>query len=147
MALHRFTNACLVDCGLTADQFVVLASIAEHGPMTQTELTQRTFSDPNTISAMLSLLHDLGCVARKRHKTDGRVRVVSLTRRGRTMFNKCSMATDEIRQRLARELEAGNLDQFIASLNGVAELLQNPNSTSQEVESMTHNQQIRDMTK
>lgn len=134
MALHRSTNACLGECGVTADQFVVLASLAEHGPMTQTQLSQRTFSDSNTISAMLRRLHGLGCVDRQRHKTDGRSRVVSLTKRGRVVFDKCSEATDEVRQRLTRQLETGNLHEFITCLNGVAELLEEPDLSSRDVE-------------
>lgn len=134
MALHRSTNASLADCGVTADQFVLLTSLAEHGPMTQTQIAARTFSDSNTISAMLSRLEELGCVRRKRHKTDGRIRVVSLTKRGRTMSTKCSKATDAIRQRLTEQLQSGSLYEFIIGLNEVAERLEYRNTPSQGVD-------------
>lgn len=134
VALHRSTNASLVDCGVTADQFVVLAALLEGGPMTQTQLSQRTFSDPNTISAMLGRLQDLGCINRKRHKADGRFRVVSLTQRGRNMLGRCLHATEEVRQSMTQQLGTQSPQDFIACLNGLAASLEGSDSMSRDAE-------------
>src|ERR1043166_1375771 len=83
LALHRRTNDCLEQEGVTADQFVLLAALAEADAVTQQELVRRVGSDPNTVRAMLLLLERRGLVARERHPVDGRARSVSLTRRGR----------------------------------------------------------------
>ena len=83
LALHRRTNAELARFGLTADQFVVLTTLAEGDGVTQKELVRRTGSDANTMSEMLARLERRGLVSRERHATDGRARTVALTEQGR----------------------------------------------------------------
>ena len=56
LGMHRRTGAVLARTGVTADQFVVLAALAEADALTQNELVSRTSSDPNTVRAMLVLL-------------------------------------------------------------------------------------------
>jgi DNA-binding MarR family transcriptional regulator len=124
LALHRATNACLADKYATADQFVVLTSLAICGPLTQTELAQRTFSDRNTISAMLDRLQEQGYITRKRHRSDGRVRLVSLTRSGRHMQSELSRATKTLRRRLEGHIASSQLTDLAGCLNGIAILLE-----------------------
>src|SRR5204863_6203331 len=88
LALHRQTNDCFADDGVTADQFVLLAALAEADAVTQQELVRRVGSDPNTVRAMLLLLEGRGLVARGRHPGDGRARCVTLTAKGRQVFRK-----------------------------------------------------------
>src|SRR5438309_11794375 len=83
LALHRQTNACFAKDGVTADQFVLLAALADGDAVTQQELVRRVSSDPNTVRAMLLLLEGRALVARQRHPADGRARRVSLTAKGR----------------------------------------------------------------
>ena len=64
LALHRQTNDCFAKDGVTADQFVLLASLADADAVTQQELVRRVGSDPNTVRAMLLLLEGRGLVAR-----------------------------------------------------------------------------------
>ena len=52
-ALHRATNALLVDSGVTADQYSILYLLAVEDGITQQELVRRALSDPNTIASML----------------------------------------------------------------------------------------------
>src|SRR5215470_17837382 len=66
LALHRQTNGCFADEGVTADQFVLLSALADEDAVTQQELVRRVGSDPNTVRAMLLLLEDRGLVARER---------------------------------------------------------------------------------
>src|SRR5204863_485605 len=79
LALHRQTDACFAKDGVTADQFVLLAALAEADAVTQQELVRRTGSDPSTVRAMLLLLEGRGLVSRERHPADGRARCVTLT--------------------------------------------------------------------
>src|SRR5581483_1073565 len=88
LALHRQTNNCFAKDGMTADQFVLLVALAEGDAVTQQELVRRVGSDPNTVRAMLLLLEGRGLVARDRHPADGRARCVTLTGKGRQVFNK-----------------------------------------------------------
>src|SRR5437016_8017676 len=100
LALHRQTNDCLVKDGVTADQFVLLAALAEADAVTQQALVRRVGSDPNTVRAMLLLLEGRGLVARERHPADGRARRVTLTAKGRQVFRKLWTMSEPLRARL-----------------------------------------------
>ena len=100
LALHRQTNDCLADDGVTADQFVLLAALAEEDAVTQQDLVRRVGSAPNTVRAMLLLLEGRGLVARARHPADGRARCVTLTAKGRQVFNTLWTKSEPLRSRL-----------------------------------------------
>src|SRR5437868_2636813 len=97
LALHRQSDAHFARHGVTADQFVLLATLAEGDALTQQELARRASSDANTVRAMLLLLEGRGLVARERHPTDGRARSVALTARGRRVYAKLWAAGELVR--------------------------------------------------
>src|SRR5580704_10748867 len=100
LALHRQTNDCFARDGVTADQFVLLAALADSDAVTQQELVRRVSSDPNTVRAMLLLLEDRGLVSRERHPADGRARCVTMTAKGRQVFKKMWSKSAPLRARL-----------------------------------------------
>src|SRR4051794_17157880 len=100
LALHHQTNDCFTNDGVTADQFVLLAALAEADAATQQELVRRVGSDPNTVRAMLLLLEGRGLVARERHPADGRARCVTLTAKGRQAFEKLLAKSEPLRAQL-----------------------------------------------
>jgi DNA-binding MarR family transcriptional regulator len=100
LAMHRQTNAALAGGGVTADQFVVLAVLADEDGITQQTLARRTSSDPNTIGAMLALLEKRGLLARRPHPTDGRARSVVLTRDGLDTYNRLRARSQPVRRKL-----------------------------------------------
>ena len=79
LALHRCSDMQFAKLGVTADQFVLLATLARGHALTQRELAARMPSDPSTVRAMLVLLEERGLVSRNTHPTDGRARTVALT--------------------------------------------------------------------
>src|SRR2546423_14324458 len=83
LALHRQSDAAFAPHGVTADQFVLLATLARGGhALTQRELARRMSSDPSTVRAMLVLLERRGLLERDTHPTDARARTVALTAKG-----------------------------------------------------------------
>ena len=76
MALHRRSEAVFGEQGVTADQFVLLATLSRGQALTQRELARRMPSDPRTVRAMLVLLEQRGLVQRDVHPTDSRARTV-----------------------------------------------------------------------
>ena len=72
LALHRKTDAKFVAYGVTADQFVLLATLSRGHALTQRELARRMPSDPSTVRAMLVLLEKQGLVEREVHPSDSR---------------------------------------------------------------------------
>src|SRR3954470_6032856 len=110
-AMHRVSDAHFSRHGVTADQFVLLACLAEQDAITQQELARRASSDPSTIRAMLVLLEGRGLVARGRQPDDrrgpvvaltgeGRARGVTLTAEGRRLFERLWESSEPIRVRM-----------------------------------------------
>jgi DNA-binding MarR family transcriptional regulator len=119
LGMHRLCDAHFARHGVTADQFVLLAALAEQGEVTQQDLVRRVSSDPSTVRAMLVLLEGRGLVRRERHPSDGRARSVSLTTRGRRAFDKLWAASEPIRARLLAGLEPHEIETLVALLRRV----------------------------
>src|SRR6516225_556648 len=101
LALHRRSEARFAPHGVTADQFVLLATLARGGhALTQRELARRMSSDPSTVRAMLILLEQRELVERDRHPTDARARTVALTAKGARAYQRLWSAGDPVRAQL-----------------------------------------------
>jgi DNA-binding MarR family transcriptional regulator len=111
---------------VTADQFVLLAALAEADALTQQDLVRRISSDPNTVRAMLLLLEGRGLVARQRHPTDGRARCVTLTAKGRQVFRKLWAKSEPLRARLLGAFRPDEVTALLGLLRRVAEVLAPP---------------------
>lgn len=124
--MHRVSDAHFASHGVTADQFVILACLAEEDTITQKDLARRASSDPSTIRAMLVLLEGRGLIARDRNPDDSRERLVTLTAKGRRLFERLFKSSEPIRvQMLAgfSEDEAGLL------IDALGRLIENMSST------------------
>jgi DNA-binding MarR family transcriptional regulator len=142
LALHRQTNDCFADDGVTADQFVLLAALAEADGVTQQALVRRVGSDPNTVRAMLLLLEGRGLVVRERHPDDGRARRVTLTARGRQVFKQLWTKSEPLRARLLTAFRPDELAALVGLLRRVAEVMappaRNGSRTSRESDRPKH---------
>jgi DNA-binding MarR family transcriptional regulator len=124
LALHRRSDARFAPFGVTADQFVLLATLARGGEaLTQRELARRMSSDPSTVRAMLVLLSARGLVERDKHPTDARARTVALTAKGRRAYRRLWNAGDSIRARMVGALGVGEAETLARLLGRVAEAL------------------------
>lgn len=124
LALHRRSDAAFARHGLTADQFVLLASLARRGhALTQRELARRMSSDPSTVRAMLVLLERRGLVERDAHPTDARARTVALTAKGRRAFRTLWAAGEPIRAEMLAVLRPAEADTLVELLARVAAAL------------------------
>jgi DNA-binding MarR family transcriptional regulator len=124
LAMHRRTDALMARSGVTADQFVVLAALAEGDALTQRELVARTFSDANTLRAMLVLLERRRLIERRPHPTDGRARSVSLTRKGRSLFQRLWQQSEALRERLLEALAPNDPEALVVGLRRIASTLE-----------------------
>jgi DNA-binding MarR family transcriptional regulator len=124
LALHRRSEATFARYGVTADQFVLLATLARGGyALTQRELARRMSSDPSTVRAMLVLLERGGLVERDVHPTDGRARTVALTAAGKQAFGKLWAAGEPVRTGMLGALGPGEAETLVGLLRRVAEAL------------------------
>ena len=123
LALHRRSDAEFASHGVTADQFVLLATLADGDALTQRELARRMPSDPSTVRAMLVLLERHGLVERSSHPTDSRARTVSLTAAGRRRFRTLWKSGEPIRSQMVDALQAEEVATLVRLLRRVAESL------------------------
>ena len=128
LALHRRSEAAFAPLEVTADQFVLLATLARGGDaLTQRELARRMSSDPSTVRAMLVLLERRGLIERETHPTDARARTVAATAAGKRRFQRLWTAGEPIRARMLGSLEPDEADTLVRLLARVAGVL-NPES-------------------
>jgi DNA-binding MarR family transcriptional regulator len=121
LALHRRSDAAFAPHGVTADQFVLLATLARDGrALTQRELARRMSSDPSTVRAMLVLLERRGLVGRDAHPTDARARTVALTPEGERAFEQLWTAGEPVRARMRGVLQSGEAETLVRLLTRVA---------------------------
>ncbi|MFL5342414.1 MAG: MarR family winged helix-turn-helix transcriptional regulator [Gemmataceae bacterium] len=119
LGMHRLCDAHFGRHGVTADQFVVLAALAEQSEVSQQDLVRRVSSDPSTVRAMLVLLEGRGLVKRDRHPADGRARSVSMTARGRRLFEKLWASSEPVRAQLLAGIGPREVETLVALLHRV----------------------------
>lgn len=123
LALHRRSDLQFAKLGVTADQFVLLATLARGHALTQRELAARMPSDPSTVRAMLVLLEERGFVSRNTHPTDGRARTVALTESGLRKFRQVFKAGQTIRSQMVSSLTTAETKSLVKLLRRVSESL------------------------
>lgn len=121
LTMHRRTDALMTPLGVTADQFVVLAALAEADSLSQRELTDRVASDPNTVRAMIVLLQRRGFIEREPDPDDKRAWRVSLTPAGRRAFQKLWRRTESLRNQLRSRMSASDVATLVRLLDLLAE--------------------------
>ncbi|UCG57678.1 MAG: MarR family transcriptional regulator [Phycisphaerales bacterium] len=137
LSMHRQTNSYLARHRMTADQFVLLALLAEQDGVTQRQLAQRASSDPNTVRAMLVLLENRGLLARRPHPGDGRARRVTLTRKGRRAYDRLWAQIKPLQRRLSALFEADEAETLLVFLNRISEAMAQPERERGRLRSVT----------
>lgn len=123
LAMHRKSDAQFAAYGVTADQFVLLATLSRGDAITQRELARRMPSDPSTVRAMLVLLETQGLVERDVHPSDSRARTVALTAAGKRKFRQLWNASGSIRTKMFEAIQPDDAVEFIRILSRIAESL------------------------
>ncbi len=126
LTLHRRSDAMFAEYGITADQFVLLATLARGQAVTQRELAARMPSDPSTIRAMLVLLERQGLVMRETHPTDARARTVRLTKAGVRTWQKAFAAGQGLREQMVESFSASETRTLLSLLQRMTESLSEP---------------------
>jgi DNA-binding MarR family transcriptional regulator len=72
--LNQSFRQRIAHLGITPDQYSILRWLKEGDPrgLTQSELTERMASDPNTITSTLARMEAAGLVSRHPHESDRR---------------------------------------------------------------------------
>lgn len=123
LAMHRQSDAEFVSHGVTADQFVLLATLARGNALTQRELARRMPSDPSTVRAMLVLLEKQGLLKRDEHPSDSRARTVALTAAGKRKFRQLWDAGESIRIKMFDAIRPNDAAELVILLRRIADSL------------------------
>ena len=119
--MHRVSDAHFASHGVTADQFVVLACQTEQDAIMQKDLARLACSDPSTTRAMLVLLEGRGLVARKLNPDDSRARLVTLTAKGRRLFERLWKTSEPIRMQMLTGFSADEARLLVGYLRRLIE--------------------------
>jgi DNA-binding MarR family transcriptional regulator len=90
LSLSRCGDAVFSPYRLTTEQYSLMRSVQRNPGIRQTEITDMIFAEPNTVTAMVTLLEKRGILRRKPSPTDGRVRQLFLTAHGQKVMNRLS---------------------------------------------------------
>jgi DNA-binding MarR family transcriptional regulator len=126
LTMHRQAETEFARYGITADQFVVLAVLSDGAIHSQAEVSRRTYSDPNTMGAMLALMETRGLVKRMRNPNDARARTVAAEPKGKRIFAKVVAHREAIRHRMEALFTAAEIDTLIGFLRRIIQELSVP---------------------
>ena len=92
----------------------------------QVEVGRRTYSDPNTMGAMLALMETRGLVKRMRNPNDGRARTVAAEPKGKRIFAKVVAHREAIRHRMEALFTAAEVETLVGFLRRIIQELSVP---------------------
>jgi len=121
--LHRVANAILEQHGVTADQFVLLRTLAEEEGVIQKELASRLSLDQNTVASMIRLLENQKIIQRRIVEHDARARAVYLTVRGRKVLEALIAKLEGFHRALDQLLPPDQMDVLLRGLALISEAM------------------------
>jgi MarR family transcriptional regulator, organic hydroperoxide resistance regulator len=119
LSVHRVSDACFLRHGVTADQFVLLSTLAEEDGINQKQLSERLSSDQNTVTAMVRLLERNEMIRREIPAGDRRSRNVYLTAKGRKLHKTLQAEAKDIHQALDRLVQREDMQLFLQVLDRI----------------------------
>lgn len=106
LSVSRCRDVMFSPYRLTGDQYALMRAVQKNPGIRQSDLGDEIFAEPNTVTAMVTLLEKRGILRRKPSATDGRVRLLSLTPHGNAVMNRLSQDWTPMRL-LLRDCFAG----------------------------------------
>jgi DNA-binding MarR family transcriptional regulator/N-acetylglutamate synthase-like GNAT family acetyltransferase len=120
--LHRE----LLASGFTLTQSRVLWELAQHGPLTASQLRGELGLDAGYLSRLLAGLRAKGLVEARRARDDARAMPLSLTARGRRAYGRLDAASREQVAHWLRDIPADSQDRLVGAMDTVHTLLHAP---------------------
>jgi len=120
--LQREGDRLLSSFSLTQQQFVVLKEIQEKGPLSQKQICSGLLFEKSNVSKIVKKLEAAGLIQRTVSPGDGRVDLVSVTRKGEKVIGLCMARLDVWNRRWLRPLPAVDVDNTVAMLEQLERL-------------------------
>ena len=120
--LNQSFRQRIAHLGITPDQYSILRWLKEGDPrgLTQSELTERMASDPNTITSTLARMEAAGLVSRHPHESDRRARRVRIESRGEAAYGEARGEAELLQAEILNALPARRRESFLEDLEVVA---------------------------
>jgi DNA-binding MarR family transcriptional regulator len=96
----------LADLGVTPPQFAVLSMLKAYPGLSAADLARLALLTPQTVGVIIRNLERDGAIRKTPHPVHGRVLQWALTRRGRTLLEKCRRHVKALERRLMAGLGA-----------------------------------------
>lgn len=116
----RMTNASLRRTGLRVRHFSVLSIACDTEGVSQRDLSDMLGLDPSQIVALVDELQKQGLVERQPDPRDRRTRIVSPTRRGRSVNKRARGRVASAREEFLSPLDPGEREALLTMLRKVA---------------------------
>ena len=94
---------------LSQEQWFVLNRLYLEGPKSQTELTDKIFSDRPNLTRIVTTLEKKRLISRKKDPNDGRKILCTLTQRGKSLHGRIEEIALRAREHLFETLEASDV--------------------------------------
>ena len=124
LAICRCGDVVFSPYRLTTEQFALMRSVMLEPGIRQTELTNRIVAEPNTVTAMVTLLEKRGILRRKLCPTDRRVRQLYLTPHGQAVLHRLSTDWRPMREVLRKYFDNEDGRRALEILDQVAVRMQ-----------------------
>jgi len=119
----------LRELGFTDQQGRIMRALAEVDWVDMLELSRRCCIHPASLSRIIPRLDEKGIVRRRQAADDARRVTVSLTKKGRAVFEVVSFESEVIYAELAAELGTARLQELHRCLDALIDLLGGPDAT------------------
>ena len=119
-------DAVLIEeAGIPLDRalFPLLVRIERFGPVGVVELADRVGRDYTTVSRQVSKLEEAGLVKRQESPTDGRVRMASITPKGKAMTDLVDAARERIGRAIFETWDAHDIDELARLIRKFADAI------------------------
>jgi DNA-binding MarR family transcriptional regulator len=120
IAVSVFLEECAA-WDITPVQYAILSALEDNRAVEQIRLAGLVAVDRSTMGTVLGRLEARGLVARRADARDGRVRLVSLTARGRRLLAGMEAAVARAQRRIAAPLDAAERRTLMRLLGRIAE--------------------------
>jgi len=117
--------AIIKEAGIPLERalFPLLVGVEKLGPIGVVELADRTGRDYTTVSRQVAKLESLGLVQRQDGPTDRRVRIATITPKGKAMTELVDVARERMGREIFKSWEQKDMDDLIRLMRKFADAL------------------------
>jgi len=108
-----------LDVDITPEQWVVLDTLMDRGPLSQVDISGIIFKDAPTVSRLIDQLERKGFLNRLPSETDRRATVIKITTEGKNLVDHCLKEVKQLRELTWKNLSEEDYNHFTRIINQV----------------------------